>query len=52
MFFYILKLSGYFFENRQQSNTRAGQKKHTFFGNALPKSNVCAHLKQRQNIVA
>ena len=34
-----------FFGNRQQSNARAGQKKHMFFGYALPKSNARAHLK-------
>ena len=32
---------------------RATQKKTPgFFGNALPKSNAHAHLKQRKNIVA
>ena len=44
-----------FFGNRQQSHARAGQKKNTCFfgGNARPKSNVRAHLKQRKkNIVA
>ena len=38
----------FFFENRQQFNARAGQKKHGFFGNARPKSNALAHLKQRK----
>ena len=39
----------FFFENRQQFNARAGQKKNTcFFGNARPKSNARAHLKQRK----
>ena len=40
-----------FFENRQQFNARAGQKKNThvfFFGNAQPKSIARAHLKQRK----
>ena len=39
-----------FFENRQKFNARAGQKKNTcfFFGNAWPKSNARAHLKQRK----
>ena len=46
--FYLPKLTG-FFGNRQQSNARAGHKKHMFFfGNALPKSNARAHLKQRK----
>ena len=37
-----------FFGNRQQSDARAGQKKtHVFFGNALPKSDARAHLKQK-----
>ena len=40
-----------FFGNRQQSNARAGQKKiHVFFGNAQPKFNARAHLKQRKKI--
>ena len=49
MFFYLLKLT-VFFGNRQQSHARAGQKKNTcfFWGNARPKSNVRAHLKQRK----
>ena len=52
VFFYFPKLPG-FFGNRQQSNARAGQKKtHVFFCNVRPKSNACAHLKQRTNIVA
>ena len=39
----------FFFENRQQFIARAGQKKNTcFFGNARPKSNARAHLKQRK----
>ena len=38
-----------FFENQQQFNVRAGQKKtHVFFGNARPKFNARAHLKQRK----
>ena len=43
-----------FFENQQQFNARAGQKKtHVFFGNARPKFIARAHLKQRKkNIVA
>ena len=37
------------FRNLQQSNARAGQEKtHVFFGNAQPKSNARAHLKQRK----
>ena len=39
----------FYFGNRQQFNARAGQKKHVFFGNARPKSNARAHLKQRKN---
>ena len=51
-FFYLPKLT-VFLGNRQQSNARAGQKKtHVFFGNARPKSNARAHLKQRKKIVA
>ena len=43
-FFYLPKLNVFFFENRQQFNVRAGQKKtHVFFGNARPKST--AHIK-------
>ena len=52
MFFYLPKLI-VLFENRQQSNARAGQKKHmVFFGNARPKSNMRGDLKQRKNIEA
>ena len=48
MFFYLPKLT-VFSENRQQSNARAWQKKTRFyFGNARPKSNARAHLKQRK----
>ena len=48
MFFLSTKIKFVFFENRQQVNARAGQKKNTcfFFGNARPKSNARAHLKQ------
>ena len=47
-FLYIPKLT-VFFGNQQQSNARAGQKKTPgFFGNARPKSNARAHLKQRK----
>ena len=47
MFFYLPKLTGFFFGNRQQSNERTGQKKtHVFFGNVRPKSNARAHLKK------
>ena len=35
-----------FFENRQQSNKRWAEKNTIFFGNARPKSNARAHLKQ------
>ena len=43
----------FFFENRQQFNARAGQKKTTcFLGNVRPESNARAYLKQRKNIVA
>ena len=46
-FIYLPKLT-VFFGNRQQSNARAGQKKYTcFFGNARPKSNARADLKQK-----
>ena len=45
MFIYLPK-STVFFENRQQSNARAGQ--NVLFGNARPKSNARAHLKQRK----
>ena len=49
MFFLIPKITCFFFGNRQQSNARAGQKKHMFFwGNVLSKSNARAHLKQRK----
>ena len=52
LFFYLPK-STVLFENRQQSNARAVQKKtHVFFYNALPKSNARAHLKHRKNIEA
>ena len=45
------EIDSFFFGNRQQSNARAGQKKHMFFcGNARPKSNARAHLKQKKNI--
>ena len=43
------EINCFFLGNRQQSNARAGQKKpHVFFGNARPKSNARAHLKQRK----
>ena len=52
MLFFLLKLT-VFFGNRQQSDARAGHKKTlVFFGNARPKSNARAHLKQKKNIVA
>ena len=38
-------ISRVFFGNRKQSNSRAAQKKHMFFGNGRPKSNARAHLK-------
>ena len=48
IFFLSTKIKCVFFENRQQVNARAGQKKtHVFFGNGRPKSTVHAHLKQR-----
>ena len=48
-FFYLPKLTVFFFGNRQQFNARAGQiKTHVCSGNARPKSNACAHLKQRK----
>ena len=48
MFFYLLKLT-VFFGIGQQSNARAEQRKYMFFfGNAQPKSNTRAHLKQRK----
>ena len=48
MFFSSTKIK-WFFLNPQQFNARAGQKKtHVFFGNARPKSNARAHLKQRK----
>ena len=41
-----------FLENRQH-DARAGQMKNTcFFGNAQPKSNARAHLKQRKKHIA
>ena len=48
--FFITRNLLVFDGNRQQSNARAGQKKNTCFlgGNALPKSNARAHLKQRE----
>ena len=48
MFFLSTKIKC-FLENRQQFNARVGMKKHmVFFGNARPKSNARAHLKQRK----
>ena len=53
MFFLSPEIDWVFFGNRQQFNARAGQiKTRVFSGNARPKSNACAHLKQRKNIVA
>ena len=48
MFFLAPEITWVFFENRQQSNARTGQKKTCLFGNARPKSNARAHLKQRK----
>ena len=49
MFFFISRNLLGFLGNRQQSNVPAGQKEPpVFFGNAWPKSNVRAHLKQRK----
>ena len=42
----------FFSGNQQQSNARAGQKKSFLFSNAQHKSNACANLKERKNIVA
>ena len=47
MFFYLPKLTVFF------RKSAAIQYAHMFFfGNALPKSNARAHLKQRKNTVA
>ena len=50
--FLSLEINSFFLGNRQQSNARDGQKKEHFLGNALPKSNARAHLKQRKSVVA
>ena len=48
MFFYFLKLTG-FFSEIGNNLMRAGQEKtHVFFCNARPKSKASAHLKQRK----
>ena len=49
-FFLSPEINCLFFENRHQSNARARQKKKQMFflENALPKSKVRAHLKQRK----
>ena len=49
MFFYLPILTGFFRKAAIIYNARDGQKtKHMFFGNARPKSNARAHLKQRK----
>ena len=59
MFFYLLFVSQWVFSSPEVScffrksatiyNSHAGQKKtHVFFGNARPKSDARAHLKQRK----
>ena len=49
MFFYLSKLPVFFLEIRKNPMRVLGRKKtHVFFGNALPKSNARAHLKQRK----
>ena len=46
-YFFLSPKLTVFFRNRQQSNA-LGRKKHMFFsGNAHPKSNARAHLKQK-----
>ena len=39
MFFYLPKLTGIFFENRQQSNARWAKKTHICLGNATATPN-------------
>ena len=52
MFFPLPKLT-FFSEIGNNAMRALGRKKHIiFFGDALPKSNARAHLKQRKNIVA
>ena len=47
--FFIYQNGMVFFKNPQHFNGRTGQKKHMFFlGNARPKINARAHLKQRK----
>ena len=48
MFFYLPKLTGFFSEIGKNLMRALGRKKHVFFGNARPKSNARAHLKQRK----
>ena len=46
---FFISQNWHFFQKWQQSNARAGQKKkHFFFRNVGPKSNVRTHLKQRK----
>ena len=50
--FFLTTIFFFFFENRQNLNVRAEQKKTTWFlGNVRrPKSNARAHLKQRKKL--
>ena len=49
MFFLSTKIKCFFFENRQKIQcARWAEKTHVFFGNARPKSNARAHIKQRK----
>ena len=48
MFFYLSKLTGFFSESGNNPMRALGKKNTCLFGNALPKSNTRAHLKQRK----
>ena len=48
MFFYLPKLNVFFLKIGKNSMRALARKKTCFFGNARPKSNARAHLKQRK----
>ena len=49
MFFLSMKIEWFFSKIGKNSMVRWAEKKHMFFfGNARPKSNARAHLKQRK----
>ena len=53
MFFLSPEINWFFSEiGNNPMRALARKKTHAFFGNALPKSNARAHLKQRKNTVA